>query len=234
MKQIVAIITCVLVLGFGLTAYANEFQQLINKISSWAEAPLPHTDDLTPIEKDAYAIFEDIWTPTNLRRLGEFEVESFEDWYAHSPYLLVQNKLQTRSKSWLGNSTIHVIENFVPRVNRPQGKIIILTDERRNILTSFLSNKEHTLGDEGILTPFQTKGEFKDRAILLKEVLPIQHGHWGGWNLVTYPEILEIVFNRRHTEATVNFRVGYQGGIANYKKRNDRWEFISSQCAWIE
>jgi hypothetical protein len=218
----------------GYVQFQQCFITLSNQLSSWTESPLSQKDNLTPLEEDAYAIFEDIWSPTNLNRLGEFEAGGFENWYARSPYLLVQNELHTETKKLFGGSTTNVIENFVPSLPSFKGRAIVLTGERKKAILSFLGDEEHPLGYGGIMNPSRAKGESRNRENYLTEALPIQHGHWGGWNLITYPEISRIEFNSKRTEASVDFRVGYQGGTAIYKKKDGQWMLQESHATWIE
>jgi len=242
----------------GYQQYQKGFTMLDSVLKFWSKTPKPRemSGPNAPIgwKKEAYVIFEDIWVPTNIVRLGDFENPNMQYWYVNSHYLLVQNKLNvyvatdTNTFAELCMARLHlsykeptnkfdkyVIKDFRPKVKIFSEKTIILTEKRSQTLLAFLSNKSHPVGTDNIMNPARAKGESRKRANYILEFIPIQHGHWEGWNLVAYPEVFDIILNPDFTCAAVSFRIGYQGGTAMYQKnKNGKWKMIKSKETWIE
>jgi hypothetical protein len=244
--------------ALGYQQYQNGLATLKTVFEVWSKSPTPHTEsevqEFADWEKAAYTVFEDLWNPTNLTRLGDFEAEDFENWYKGSPYLIAQGELNVSvvadtntfeslatGRIRLDDDTIankltkQTIKNFNPRTDVANGKTIILTAERKAALLAFLGDDSYPAGTGNIMSPARAKGESRRRAAFIHNSLPIDHGHWGGWNLVTYPEVLEIILNSDTTRAAVFFRVGYRGGTALYEQDNKcKWSLKKSMATWIQ
>jgi hypothetical protein len=61
-----------------------------------------------------------------------------------------------------------------------------------------------------------------------------QPGHWGGWELETYPVITEIQFtNAERTRASARVTIGYSGGTVELEKEAGKWIAKRLTSQWI-
>lgn len=73
-------------------------------------------------------------------------------------------------------------------------------------------------------TPNQPVGDSMQILRLWNEFFPARPGHWGGWELETYPVITEIHFtNAERTKAGAHVTIGYSGATAELEKENGKW-----------
>lgn len=68
---------------------------------------------------------------------------------------------------------------------------------------------------------------------LLHARFPAFPGHWGGWQLRTYPRIYEIRF-AEGGGASAKFQVGYQGGDLSLLKTDEGWRLKEVAFTWIQ
>lgn len=230
------------------TAYKNNSQsQLESFLQQWQSKSIPvgSLDSLSDLHKDVYQIYMDFYNPFNLLRVGDGEWG--EDIYSGIDYVIIQNSIlievfKTDSLYFSyfedNDSLILVkerISNFRPDVHFEQAKTLFLFPKYKKAINKFLGSKSNPLGFGGIMNPSSAKGQSAERLKFLSEKLKIIHGHWGGyWHIETHPYVNVIDFNKDRTYAKVYFRLGYQGGVAIYSKKNEKWEMIYSGLTWIE
>jgi len=66
------------------------------------------------------------------------------------------------------------------------------------------------------------------------EFFPTRPGHWGGWELETYPQITRIEFiDEARTKANVMVTVGYSGATVVMEKVKGVWTAIRLTNQWI-
>ncbi|MBI5733100.1 hypothetical protein HY967_04060 [Candidatus Jorgensenbacteria bacterium] len=195
------------------------------------------------IIKNAYAIFEDFYTPQDMMRVTSGRVGN--DTYKDAKYIMVQGTIYLTVRKTINRPGGHeylclpnleiILEEFVPNISVPGKKIIFLNSHRDTLLTRFLGSEHHPLGEGGIMNPAHAGGESAKRLEFLNHYFRSFHGHWGGyWHLVTFPHIF-IDFNEDYTEANVGFRANFaEGGSALYKKTDGVWKLIRSRLTWIE
>ena len=115
--------------------------------------PLSSENEREGWEEDAYAIYEDIWNPTNLVRLGDFGMtKTLEIDFWTSDFFLIRDQLTVHMANsdqdfemaldgqlrYLQKDDVlchfrsHVITNFTPDVALVRGKIISLTSKRES------------------------------------------------------------------------------------------------------
>lgn len=83
-------------------------------------------------------------------------------------------------------------------------------------------------------TPNQPVGGARQIVTLWKRFFPARPGHWGGWELETYPVITEIHFtNAERTKASVRVTIGYSGGTVELEKEGGRWIARRLVGLWI-
>ena len=127
------------------------------------------------------------------------------------------------------------IVDFRPKIEFKNVRILYLTPKYSKIINEFLGNKYYPLGTGGIMNPARAKGTSEKKLDFLNSKMKIIYGHWGGYyHIETHPDVFSIDFNKDLTLAKVNYRLGYQGGEATYKRHNGKWIFIDGHLTWIE
>jgi hypothetical protein len=85
------------------------------------------------------------------------------------------------------------------------------------------------------MNPARSQGKSEKKQKFLNNYIIVLYGHWGGyWHLETHPEIFNIILNKYGNQAIVNYRLGYQGGNAIYKRIDNDWIFVDGGLTWIE
>jgi hypothetical protein len=83
-------------------------------------------------------------------------------------------------------------------------------------------------------TPNQPIGVSRDIVSFWNEFFPTRPGHWGGWELETYPQITRIEFlDEARTKASVMVTVGYSGATVVMEKVDGVWKAIRLTNHWI-
>jgi hypothetical protein len=126
------------------------------------------------------------------------------------------------------------VPNFFPKIDN-NDKAVYLTSRYSKILNNFLGKTHSELGDDGIMNPAQAKGSSKKKKDFLDGFVKIFYGHWGGyWQLITYPYVFSITFDKDMKYAKVEFRMIYEGGEAILEKQGNKWVIIHGERSWIE
>ena len=127
------------------------------------------------------------------------------------------------------------IKDFRPNLTCKNKVVLYLTPKYDTILNAFLGNTFLPLGSGSIMTPARATIESEKRKIFLEKKIKIWYGHWGGyWQLLSYPQVYSIAFDREMKYAKVNFRMVYEGGEAILKNSNTKWIILSAKRTWIE
>jgi TolA-binding protein len=73
-------------------------------------------------------------------------------------------------------------------------------------------------------TPNQPIGDAVQIVALWNKFFSARSGHWGGWELETYPQVTEIQFtNPERTKAAARVTIGYSGAIVELEKDGETW-----------
>lgn len=209
----------------------------------WNRIIKPNTIDFINQSETIYAVynvFKEFYKPHELLKLGDWEWGN--DLNANCKYVVIQNKIfySVSPTFYLKNfdwekSTIDSIDNFRPPINLDANEVLYLTNDYADAINQFLAAESKTFGEGSSKNPARTEGESQRRYEILRSHIPILRGHWGGyWHLETHPEIRIIIFNKTLNKAKIYFRVGYQGGEATLKKRDNGWTIMNSKATWIE
>ena len=110
-------------------------------------------------------------------------------------------------------------EHFRPVVGFENATVLYLTDEYEQIIEEFLEESRDLLWE---------------RIGFLRTHMPIDPGHWDGWNIVTGPQVGLFEFQPGLHSALVYFSILYEGGQSTLVKDGDAWKLIESQLTWIE
>ena len=83
-------------------------------------------------------------------------------------------------------------------------------------------------------TPNQPVGDSMQILGLWNKLFPARPGHWGGWELETYPVITEIQFtDAERTRASARVTFGYSGGTVELEKEAGKWIARRLSNQWI-
>ena len=136
---------------------------------------------------------------------------------------------------WPAAKTFDTVYHFRPAVNFQTPKTVVLTDRYDRILNVFLGSDHYPFGKGNIMSPAASKGESAKRQAFLENCIKIWYGHWGGyWQLLSYPVVSSIVFDKSFKNALVNYQLIYEGGYAYFKKINGIWTLMEASRTWIE
>jgi len=131
--------------------------------------------------------------------------------------------------------TVDSIVFFRPPIDNPDKKVVYLTPEYEKTLNDFLKNKYIAFGKRNIMNPARSKGSSLRRKEFLDRFVTTFHGHWGGyWELLTFPHVYCITFDKDMKFAKVDFEMVYEGGEALLEKKGDKWKILKAELTWIE
>lgn len=83
-------------------------------------------------------------------------------------------------------------------------------------------------------TPNQPVGSSMDILALFGRFFPTRPGHWGGWELETYPQVTQIEFvNADRTKANASVTIGYSGATVVLEKVDGKWRAVALTNQWI-
>ena len=83
-------------------------------------------------------------------------------------------------------------------------------------------------------TPNQPVGDSMQILSLFGRFFEARPGHWGGWELETYPQVSQIEFvNAERTKANANVTIGYSGATVVLEKVDGKWRAVRLTNQWI-
>jgi TolA-binding protein len=83
-------------------------------------------------------------------------------------------------------------------------------------------------------TPNQPVGSSMDILKFWNRFFPARPGHWGGWELETYPRVTQIEFvNVERTKANAAVTIGYSGATVVLEKIDGNWRALKLVGQWV-
>lgn len=214
--------------------------QLNMMFKTWSEdlKPIPLATIKNAKHKEVYKVFRAFYDPLDLNKIYKKKNwDTDEDGlYNNIQYLIIQNRIDYKIAD-KNDSTIFKdsIIGFRPELSFEPKKILYLNARYDTLLNKFLGNDHYPLGYGGIMNPARPKNKSAERRYFLYPYIQIIYGHWGGyWHLESHPYVFSIKFNEKMDEATVNFRLVYEGGEAKLKKKRGEWKVSDYHLTWIE
>lgn len=133
------------------------------------------------------------------------------------------------------NMYADTITDFRPVLFSGNKKAVYLNSLYSVGLMRFLGTRITKSKDRLKYVYYLSDKEIDKRQTFLEQNIKVWRGHWGAyWQLLTYPQVNIIVFDKEMKYAKVFFRIVYQGGEALLKKEEGKWNIISSKLTWIE
>ena len=84
-------------------------------------------------------------------------------------------------------------------------------------------------------TPNQPVGASMSVLDLWTGFFPARPGHWGGWELTSYPQLTRIEFlDAAHLRAAASVTVGYSGATIVLEKRDGVWKAVTLTNQWVD
>jgi hypothetical protein len=89
--------------------------------------------------------------------------------------------------------------------------------------------------DKGVMeTPVVPVGRSVEVIQFLARYFHARPGHWGGWEVLTYPVITDITFtNDARSAAVASVTIGYGGCRVLLEKRGDTWVAVGTTYHWV-
>jgi hypothetical protein len=83
-------------------------------------------------------------------------------------------------------------------------------------------------------TPNQPVGDSMSILKFWNQFFPGRQGHWGGWELDTYPRVTKIEFlDAARTKAAAAVVLGYGGATVILEKIDGRWVAVRLTNQWV-
>ena len=116
-------------------------------------------------------------------------------------------------------------------------QVLMLTSDELSLLSRLM----YTIGGtkrraprQVMETPNQPVGDSMQILALFGRFFPARPGHWGGWELETYPHVTQIEFvNAERTKANANVTIGYSGATVVLEKIDGKWRAVRLTNQWI-
>jgi TolA-binding protein len=116
--------------------------------------------------------------------------------------------------------------------------VLFLTTDELSLLARILptmGGTRHRVPTAVMETPNQPVGASMDILSFWNRFFPARPGHWGGWELETYPSVTQIEFvNAERTKANASVTIGYSGATVVLEKIDGRWRAVRLINQWIE
>ncbi|MFY9618566.1 MAG: tetratricopeptide repeat protein [Pyrinomonadaceae bacterium] len=117
------------------------------------------------------------------------------------------------------------------------GHVLMLTSDELSLVARLM----HTIGGtksraprQVMETPNQPVGDSMQILSLFGRFFPATPGHWGGWELETYPQVTQIEFvNAERTKANASVTIGYSGATVVLEKIDGKWRAVRLTNQWI-
>jgi hypothetical protein len=144
------------------------------------------------------------------------------------PFLLVNSDVRVKLHDG-AITRVTLIQEFL----EPQPTVFFNTDQialLKKMITTLGGTKRREPGHI-MQTPV---GDSMQILAVWNKLFPSRPGHWGGWELETYPVITEIEFtNAERTRAGAKVTIGYSGATVELEKQEVRWVATRLTNQWI-
>jgi tetratricopeptide (TPR) repeat protein len=183
------------------------------------------------LEADVAAIRRVVFLPRGGEIYGERGWNAFKWSSTPPPFLLVN--ADVRVKLHDGAITrVTLIQEF----SDAPSTVFFNTDQialLKKMITTLGGTKRREPGHI-METPNQPVGDSMQILAVWNKVFPSRPGHWGGWEIETYPVITEIEFtNAERTRAGAKVTIGYSGATVELEKQDGRWVAKRLTNQWI-
>jgi tetratricopeptide (TPR) repeat protein len=220
----------------GASARAQARALMLDALKEWQavqgvrQPPQPQAG----VEEDVAQIHALVFRP---RGDGVFSGSTWNafSWPATLPQFIV---VHPEVSVELSNGVIVSVE--VPRVFPDSARVLFLDAEQIALFTKVITrlggtkNRHLELLDFADQTPNQPIGASLTIMEFWNQFFPTRPGHWGGWELETYPIITQIAFlDDDRTKAVAHVVVGYSGATVVLEKESGTWRAKRLVNQWV-
>ena len=216
------------------SAYQNQSQDELRAVfESWQDFIPSYTSEQIAVFSDtiqqAYAIFREFYSPTDLDRITGGAHEDFEtDFW----YIVIQNSIRF---AVLDTNLEHFpypggmpeedwITDFRPPQEDLPFSVVYLSTQADSMIYQFLYQPDGS-----------SEPDHQNRVNFLRQAMQLTHHHWiADIHKATMPVISSLYVNNNFTQARVGFRVFYQFGETYLERTTTGWTIISSELSMIE
>jgi tetratricopeptide (TPR) repeat protein len=207
-------------------------------IATTLELWLKNQSDLTArapnagVDADVAEIRQVVFRP-----LGDLSVYGNKGWNGFSfpeklpRFIVVRADVQVKTAD--GEVGRHTIYQRFPDMDH----VLLLTSDQLSLvarLVSTIGGTKRRVPTAVMETPNQPVGSSMDVLRLFGQFFPTRPGHWGGWELETYPQVTQIEFvDADRTKANADVTVGYSGATVVLEKVNGKWRAAALTNQWV-
>jgi hypothetical protein len=171
------------------------------------------------------------------RPLGDLPVYGGKGWNAFRFPDALPRFIVVRSDLAVKTPDDQVVRHTVYQRFPGLDQVLMLTSEELSLVARLM----HTIGGtkrrvpQAVMeTPNQPVGDSMQILSLFGRFFPARPGHWGGWELETYPRVTQIEFvNAERTKANANVTIGYSGATVVLEKIDGKWRAVRLTNEWI-
>ncbi len=192
----------------------------------------PAEDHMTGLEKDVAEIRRIVFRPMGAAFFGQLRWNGLS-WPAELPrFVVVSPEVSVKFSNGLLDRV--VLYQTFPQLNN----VLFVNAEQRGLFARILTR----LGGTGkrvptsvMGVPNQPIGVAVDLMSFLNKFFPVRPGHWGGWELETYPQVSRITFtNDERTRALASVVIGYAGAdVLLQKDAEGHWVVKELLNHWV-
>ena len=215
--------------------HSDDAEKLMAKtLDSWvaSQRELTARPPATAFDTDIAEIRQVVFRP-----LGDLPVYSGKGWNAFRfpdalpRFIVVRSDVAVKTPD--GEVRRHTVYQRFPDFDQ----VLMLTSEELSLVSRLI----HTIGGtksraprQVMETPNQPVGDSMQILSLFGRFFPAIPGHWGGWELETFPQVTQIEFvNAERTKANANVTIGYSGATVVLEKIDGKWRAIRLTNQWI-
>ena len=230
----------------AIAAVAEAALKLIQGQSSEAEALMGKTLDswvitqrdlnLQPPESSIDADVAEI-RQVVFRPLGDLPIYDGTGWNAFKfpaalpRFIVVRADVQVKTSG--GQVGRHTVYQRFPDLDR----VLLLKSDELSLLARLLptiGGTKRRAWTQVMETPNQPVGDSMQILSLFGQFFEARPGHWGGWELETYPQMTQIEFvDAERTKANANVTIGYSGATVVLEKIDGKWRAVRITNQWI-
>jgi len=214
---------------------SDDAEKLLAKtLDSWvaSQRELTARPPATAFDADIAEIRQVVFRP-----LGDLPVYGGNGWNgfrfpnALPRFIVVRSDLAVKTPD--GQVSRHSVYQRFPDFDQ----VLMLTSEELSLVARLL----HTIGGtkrraprQVMEVPNQPVGDSMQILSLFGRFFPAIPGHWGGWELETFPQVTQIEFvNAERTKANASVTIGYSGATVVLEKIDGKWRAIRLTNQWI-
>ena len=214
---------------------SSEAEALMGKtLDSWVttQRDLNRQPPVSSIDADVAEIRQVVFRP-----LGDLPVYGGSGWNAFNfpaalpRFIVVRADVQVKTSD--GQVGRHTVYQRFPDLDH----VLLLKSDELSLLARLLptiGGTKRRAWTQVMETPNQPVGDSMQILSLFGRFFEARPGHWGGWELETYPQVTQIEFvNAERTKANADVTIGYSGATVVLEKVDGKWRAVRLTNQWI-